>query len=721
MELASRGRSPGFAAKRVLSSGEPGGRHHTAGSAAKRAREMMTGAQLSGGTVGQDDLFDGLNRREVVWLLLQGLTDMGYGATCAALERESGVGREPQGVADLRQAVSCTCWDDAVSAVGRLEVEEVAQNELRFLLLEQKYLEGVAQEAQDSAQRCILEELASVAFDADSRLRVHELQSVSTSSQSLERGWSVEGSREVLWGRIQALLQPRLAMPPRRLSVLLWQARRYQELHCLYHHVDGHDPSSCSLLRDHTCRPPPLPTRCVARLDRHMDEVWFVAVSHSGKYIASSSKDKTVILWDCTPPATFGIACVLIGHSEPCSCVSWSRDDRYVLTASNDRTVRLWEPPSDCSVRLFAKHTEPVTSVGWLHDSRHFISAGFDRWIYLWNVDGTELHRWEVPSRVQDVAVTHDGKHMLVVNSDRNLKVINLLTRRELFTLPESDAVTSVCASQLRDEVLVNISQQVNTAQQAPVIRLWDLGARRVVQRYLGHFQGRFVVRSGFGGPREQFVISGSEDGQVYIWHRHYGSLLEVLPGHASTVNSVVWPCVFPGYSGSCCPWLVSAADDHTLRIWGPDSGGDDEPAPQTNGASHNGTSGPESAQAPEAPGDAVIEGGGSREDPTVVDDIGVAVAEHLDGEGQQLLAARALDDPLPPRLRTSSGLVDAEGDEEEDGEYASDVPGADDGATDAAGRVRVSAGDASGTPEAIMTVTSDAAPAGLLPELPPH
>ncbi|CAJ1378109.1 unnamed protein product [Effrenium voratum] len=60
-------------------------------------------------------------------------------------------------------------------------------------------------------------------------------------------------------------------------------------------------------------------------------------------------------------------------------------------------------------------------------------------------------------------------------------------------------------------------------------------------------------------------VVSGSEDAQVYIWHRHYGSLLQVLAGHSATVNTVCW---MRGSSGVGA-WLISASDDGTLRVWG--------------------------------------------------------------------------------------------------------------------------------------------------------
>ncbi|CAK8987577.1 unnamed protein product [Durusdinium trenchii] len=252
-----------------------------------------------------------------------------------------------------------------------------------------------------------------------------------------------------------------------------------------------------------------------------------------------------------------------MAYSESCSALSWSPDDQNLLSASNC-TICLWTLPGTEARLVLSKHTDPITSVAWLPDSTHFVSASLNRCIFLWNIDGALLHRWELSCRIQDLAVTKDGSRLLVVDSEKSVKVFDLQSRNALVALPESDAVTSICVSRLRDELLVNVAQHVSALSEGPAIRLWDLSNRRVLQRYLGHFQSRFVVRSCFAGDREEMVVSGSEDAQVYIWHRHYGSLLQVLAGHSATVNTVCWVRAEKDNA-----WLISASDDGTLRVWG--------------------------------------------------------------------------------------------------------------------------------------------------------
>ena len=92
---------------------------------------------------------------------------------------------------------------------------------------------------------------------------------------------------------------------------------------------------------------------------------------------------------------------------------------------------------------------------------------------------------------------------------------------------------------------------------------MWDLKDRVLVRRFQGNVQNKFMNYSCFGGVAENFIVSGSEDARVYIWHTKKEHPICVLEGHARTVTCVSWNPVVHGL-------IASASDDGTVRIWGP-------------------------------------------------------------------------------------------------------------------------------------------------------
>ena len=46
-----------------------------------------------------------------------------------------------------------------------------------------------------------------------------------------------------------------------------------------------------------------------------------------------------------------------------------------------------------------------------------------------------------------------------------------------------------------------------------------------------GHEQTMFVLRCAFGGARESFVLCGSEDATVALWHKDKGDIIAKIGG----------------------------------------------------------------------------------------------------------------------------------------------------------------------------------------------
>jgi len=147
-----------------------------------------------------------------------------------------------------------------------------------------------------------------------------------------------------------------------------------------------------------------------------------------------------------------------------------------------------------------------VTSAAWAPDGESFVTGSLDSQAQLchWGIRSAHpFYVWTGGFRVQDCAITPDGSRLIAADETGGVHVYNYKTHVEEYCLPLKSKVTSVSVSKDSRYVLINLAEGQ--------IQLVDLETTEMVRRYRGQKQGEFVIRSGFGGAAESFVISGSE------------------------------------------------------------------------------------------------------------------------------------------------------------------------------------------------------------------
>jgi hypothetical protein len=282
----------------------------------------------------------------------------------------------------------------------------------------------------------------------------------------------------------------------------------------------------------------------------------------------SGARDGAMTLWDLHAGRALH---TYLGHTGPIWSIACSVDGTRAVTASGDCTMRLWHVETGQCLRVFGGHDDPLRTVELLQDGRQAVTGGWNNTMRVWDLDsGRCLRRYECD------AGSHFS-HRLPVSMAANRALSNAPGGQQAIW----DLHTGACMVLLKFTpypgilafsedgcfVLGHHSADVGK-EMAGRLYLWDLPALTLARTFApfpgqgnGDARPDCVALSACG----RHVAAGYANGHIHLWNRADGGWLRAMDRHAGGVTAIHF-----SVEGL---FLLSAAQDMTIRLWEVDTG----------------------------------------------------------------------------------------------------------------------------------------------------
>lgn len=234
-----------------------------------------------------------------------------------------------------------------------------------------------------------------------------------------------------------------------------------------------------------------------------------------------------------------------------------SHDNALFASCGGDKLVFLWDVGTAQTIRRFEGHWGRINCVDFNADASVLVSGSYDATVKFWDIKSQARKPIqsleEAGDSVSDVVV--HGHEVVTGSVDGRVRAYDLRMGRCFVDVVAPAPVTSVRVGRDGCAMLVGSLDGV--------VRLMDRSNGGLLQSYRGHKNTEMRVRSGFA-EQEAYVVSGSEDGELWVWDLLDGKCKERLKCHGGKVVSCVEYCPAQGRKQ-----MLTGGADGTVVVWG--------------------------------------------------------------------------------------------------------------------------------------------------------
>jgi WD40 repeat protein/beta-lactamase regulating signal transducer with metallopeptidase domain len=292
----------------------------------------------------------------------------------------------------------------------------------------------------------------------------------------------------------------------------------------------------------------------VGKLTGHARAVMNVTFAPQDKFIATSSADNTVRIWD---GKSFQFKLELRGHSAQVKGLAFSPDGSTLATGSWDRTIRLWDPATGKQLAQLDDESGMVREIAFSPDGKYLVSGGARRSVKLWDVKERKLLATlredpeSGPSRPPlTMALSPDGKVVATGNDEGQVQFRDSRSGVLQRTLTaHEDAVTAL--------VFSGDGKLLASSGPDQLVKVWEAHSGKLLHALKGHTSWVYSLAFSRDGKK---LASGSYDRTVRVWDPIAGKDLGKLTGHSASIRALAFSA-----DGTL---LATGSADQKIRLW---------------------------------------------------------------------------------------------------------------------------------------------------------
>ena len=301
-------------------------------------------------------------------------------------------------------------------------------------------------------------------------------------------------------------------------------------------------------------------------------EIWFLEFSKNKKYLALGFANSNISLFSInynqknnkiTIHLYITFSATENNRKGEITCLSFSNDEKYILVSLSTNVIKIFNVSKGEKIKEYSNlHNLLITSCLFIPNSNNkFLTGGIDRKLLLIDINSDKIPFSDIGkfTRIKQVLFSEILNLIIVIPASISDIMCydfqkNIMSFR--IEMKEEIVYSNISKSDKGKYILINISKN------SPKILLYNLNQTKTENEYFGHSQNNMIIKCAFAGNKDQYIISGSEDGCVYLWYRNKpGKYKYCFKGHWGVVNSI--ELVFDDV-------IFSGSDDKNLKIWVP-------------------------------------------------------------------------------------------------------------------------------------------------------